>query len=86
MARIRKNVFNNLDNSKPNDFSLNGFSDVNIKRLDHFIIPVLDKDWPDILIIQEECNDIVHINLITLMLKIYQSDLRKGVKNANLMV
>ena len=44
MARIRKNVFNNLDNSKPNDFSLNGFSDFNIKRLDHFIIPVLDKD------------------------------------------
>ena len=86
MARIRKNVFNNLDNSKPNDFSLNGFSDVNIKRLDHFIIPVLDKDWPGILIIQAGCNDIVHSNLITLMLKIYQSDLWKGVKNANLMV
>ena len=51
MARIRKNIFNNLDNSKLNGFSLNGFSDVNIKRLDHFIIPVLDKDWPDILII-----------------------------------
>ena len=44
MARIRKNIFNNLDNSKLNGFILNGFSDVNIKRLDHFIIPVLDKD------------------------------------------
>lgn len=86
MARIRKNIFNNLDNSKLNGFSLNGFSDVNIKRLDHFIIPVLDKDWPGILIIQAGCNDIVHSNLITLMLKIYQSDLWKGVKNANLMV
>lgn len=86
MARIRKNIFNNLDNSKLNGFSLTGFSDVNIKRLDHFIIPVLDKDWPDILIIQAGCNDIVHSNLITLMLKIYQSDLWKGVENANLMV
>ena len=37
---------------------LNSFNGTNIKRLDHFISPTLVEDWPDIVLIQIEPNNI----------------------------
>ena len=39
---------------------MNGCSGANIKRLDHFIIPTLVEDRPDIFIIHIRSNDITH--------------------------
>ena len=58
VRRIRKNVFNNSLND--GRAYLNGFSGVNVKRLDHYITPVLEEDQPDIVIIHVGCNDITY--------------------------
>ena len=39
---------------------LNSYSGSNVKRLDHFITPILTKDQPDIVIIHIGCNEITH--------------------------
>ena len=39
---------------------LNSCSGSNVKRLDHFITPILTKDQPDIVIIHIGCNGITH--------------------------
>ena len=58
MRRIKSNLFNNsLHEGKAH---LNGFSRANIKRLDHFITPVLVEDRPDIVTIYIGSNDITH--------------------------
>ena len=58
LRRIKRNLFNNsLYEGK---LHLNGCSGANIKRLDHFIIPTLVEDRPDIFIIHIRSNDITH--------------------------
>ena len=56
--QIRKNLFNN--SLYEGEAHLNGFSEANTKRLDHFISPTLVEDRPDIVIIHIESNDITH--------------------------
>ena len=55
IRRIKRNLLNNsLCEGKAH---LNGFSGVNIKRLDHFITPTLVEDRPDVVIIHIGSND-----------------------------
>lgn len=58
---MRKNIFNkSINNDKA---YLNGFNGANIKRLDHFIIPILNKDQLDIVITHVGCTNIIHGNI-----------------------
>ena len=58
IRRIKRNIFNNsLVNGRA---FLNGFSGANIKRLNHYITPILEEDRPDIVILHIGCNDITH--------------------------
>ena len=61
LRRIRKNVFNNSIND--GKAFITGFSGANIKRLDHYITPILEEDRPDIVIIHVGCNDVTFQNL-----------------------
>ena len=39
---------------------MNSFSGASINRLDHFITPILEEDWPDIVTIHVGSNDVTH--------------------------
>ena len=58
ICRIKKNLFNN--SITEGRAHLNSFSGATINRLDHFIIPILGEDRPDIVIICVGSNDITH--------------------------
>ena len=70
---IKKNLFNNsINESKAH---LNSFSEATINRLDHFITPVLEQDWPDIVIIHEGSKEVMHNKINNIDAK----DIPKGI-------
>ena len=61
IKRIKKNVFNgSISNAKA---YINCFSGANSKRLEHYILPTLVEDKPDIVIIHIGSNDVTHDTL-----------------------
>ena len=58
IRRIKNNLFNNSINE--DKAHLNSFSGATVNRLDHFIIPILEEDRLDIVIIHVGSNDITH--------------------------